>query len=48
MASAQARRAAVLEVADQIQMQSGSLLDQQAAAQREIRQLTDLMEVPHG
>ncbi|MCP9881999.1 hypothetical protein KBY65_05845 [Cyanobium sp. Alchichica 3B3-8F6] len=34
-----------LRLADQIQMQSGSLLEQQAAAQQEIQQLTALVEV---
>jgi hypothetical protein len=37
-----------LRLADQIQMQAGALIEQQASAQLELQQLTALMEVPHG
>lgn len=37
-----------LRLSDQIQMQAGALIEQQAAAQLEIQQLAALVEVPHG
>jgi hypothetical protein len=37
-----------LRLSDQIQMQAGALLEQQASAQLEIQQLTALVEVAHG